>query len=86
VPVAKQQLLAQSVPCLGRAPRCTVGPLPNVLTFHAYPTPPQGDRVLVAVTEGRTAAGEFEVTAAAWKRVRRCLTPSPAVRIRDYPA
>jgi hypothetical protein len=47
--------------------------MPSVLTFHAYLTRPQGDRVLVAVTEGRTAAGEFEVTAAAWERHWRTL-------------
>jgi hypothetical protein len=57
----------------------------SVVTFHVFPTPPQGDRVLVAVTEGRKAAGEFEVTAVAWDRVRRCLTPAPGVRIREYP-
>jgi hypothetical protein len=42
--------------------------------------------VTIMVTESgkRVAAGEFEVSAAAWERVRRCLTPGLCVRIRDY--
>ncbi len=41
--------------------------------------------VLVHVTEGRHAAGMFEVTVTAWDRVRRCFTPDLGVRIRDHP-
>ena len=54
------------------------------LTLHVFPAP-SGDRVVVAVTEGRTAAGEFAVTASAWQRARQSFNPGRGVRIVDYP-
>ena len=57
----------------------------RLVTFHVYPNPPKGTRVLIGVNEGRRAAGEFELTAAAWRKVRESLTPGPGVRIVFYP-
>jgi hypothetical protein len=41
--------------------------------------------ITVAESGKRVHAGMFELTAAAWERVRRSLTPGPGLRIRDYP-
>jgi hypothetical protein len=56
----------------------TVLAMPSVVTFHVYPNPPKGEIALVHVTEGREAAGMFEVTAGVWQRVRDCFTPDVA--------
>jgi hypothetical protein len=50
----------------------------SVITFHVYPVPKRAV-VTVMVTESGQgmAAGDFEVTAVAWERVRRCLRPGP---------
>jgi hypothetical protein len=57
-----------------------------VVTFHIMPVPTR-DVVTVMVFESghRVSGGMFEVSAAAWERVRRCLTPGPGLRIRNYP-
>jgi hypothetical protein len=47
--------------------------MPPVVTFHVYPNPPKGRCV-----------GEFELSAAAWRKVRERFTPGPGVRILDY--
>jgi hypothetical protein len=61
-------------------------PKPPVVTLHIMPVPIR-DVVTVMVFESghRVSGGMFEVTTAAWERVRTCLTPGPALRIRDYP-
>jgi hypothetical protein len=86
--VATEQFLAQSVLCFGPAPQCTVRRMPRlpVVTFHILPVPTR-DVVTVMVFERghRVSGGMFEVSTAAWERARRCLTPDPGLRIRDYP-
>jgi hypothetical protein len=58
----------------------------RVVTFHILPVPTRGVvTVLIFESGRRIAAGEFEVTAAAWERVRRCFTPGPGFRVREYP-
>jgi hypothetical protein len=59
--------------------------MPKLVTFHVYPNPPDGKVIMVEVTEGRMSGGTFEVTADAWVRIRRCISPGPGLRIRDYP-
>jgi hypothetical protein len=59
--------------------------MPRIVTFHVCPAPPKGDRVLIDVTEGRKAAGQFELSAAGWRKVRERLTPGPGLRIVDCP-
>jgi hypothetical protein len=50
--------------------------MPSVIAFHVYPNPPECKRVVVDVREGRRAAGQFKVTAAAgWRKLRERLTP-----------
>lgn len=57
----------------------------SIVTVHAYPAPPKGRKVLVHVTEGRRAAGQFEVTAEGWDRLRRCIASGSGVRTREHP-
>jgi hypothetical protein len=60
--------------------------MPSVVTFHVCPVPTRGVvTIMVAESGRRIHAGMFEVTAAAWERVRSCFTPAPGVRILDYP-
>jgi hypothetical protein len=53
-----------------------------VVTLHIMPVPIR-DVVTVMVFESghRVSGGMFEVSAAAWERVRRCLTPGLGLRI-----
>jgi hypothetical protein len=61
-------------------------PKPPVVTLHILPVPSRSVVTVMVFENGhRVSGGTFEVSAAAWKRVRPCLTPGPALRIRDYP-
>jgi hypothetical protein len=62
----------------------TLWPMASGGTFHVFPAPPQGVRVLIAVTEGRKAGG----VPGDWGRLGpRAPLPytGPGVRIREYP-
>jgi hypothetical protein len=61
-------------------------PRARFVTFQVYPVPTRGVVTITVAESGkRFHAGEFEVTAGAWERMRRCLTPGPGLRIREYP-
>jgi hypothetical protein len=55
----------------------------TALTFHIFPNP-QGHGITVAVDEGARPAGEFQITRAAWKRLRARITFGRGIRIREY--
>jgi hypothetical protein len=61
-------------------------PRARFVTFHVCPVPSRGVVTIMVAESGKGInAGMFEVTAEAWERMRRCLTPGPGLRIRDYP-
>jgi hypothetical protein len=87
-PVANPQFLAQFLLLLASPASPFMAPMARapVVTFHVYPVPIRGVvTIMVAESGKRFHAGEFEVTAGAWERMRRCLTPGPDLRIREYP-
>jgi len=53
------------------------------LTFHIYSNS-RGHGITVAVDEGARPAGEFQITRAAWKRLRARITFGRGIRIREY--
>jgi hypothetical protein len=61
-------------------------PRKRFVTFHVCPVPTREVvTIMVAESGKRFHAGMFEVRAGTWERMRRCLTPGPGLRIREYP-
>jgi hypothetical protein len=54
------------------------------IIFRVHANPPEGETVIVEVSEGRHAAGTFEITAEGWGKLRERLRRVSGVRIVFY--